>query len=389
MKVIVNRSDFLNAFRLCCKVAPTRPERPVLGNIFMEVGETDLLLFADNGHSWISVSTSYIDFDRLGSVLLPKTRVLGILGNHKDDTLTISSELRDNVAIRTTYASYLLNTMDPESFPRPFTDIGRSINHIIDAQKLVSMVKMTSFVADPKDSRRAMGGIFVESGFDEEGEPKLIFVATDGQRLSRAMDSCGIEVDRVKGEMQARGTISIGFTDLMLDCLRGVEGPVELRIGASSSVLKAGKVTISSQLISGTIPPYKKALEKRDGITIPLNSGVFRRVVEQSNTMTDDINSRAVHFRFSSFEVLLQAGTETGGYSEVKFPIDIEIDPIEIAINPKYIIQALSAIGNDAEVFLDLSGGLDPAVIRVDGRGYTYVVMPMSQSNVPSNRKKK
>lgn len=389
MKVTVNRDEFLAAFNLCAKVAPTNPQRPILGNVLMEVGESDILLVANDGQTCMRVRVPHVDFEGLGSTLLPKSRFHAILNSHHDDTLVISAESRDSVMVKTVCASYTLNIEDPEDFPQCPEDTANLLKHIVDAAEFASLIRMTAFAVDTVGKRWATSGVLVESGVDENREAKLVLVSCDGRRLAKASVACDIEMMGTERVVQARGTISPRFANLVLDCLRGVEGPVGLTMGKYCSVLEAGRTTLSSQLVSGDFPPYSRILEKRDSGTISLNCGSFRRAVEQASAMADDVNSSSVLFRFSKLEIVLKAGTDDKGTSEVSLPIDVGIDPIDIALNPRYVTQALTAIGDKAEILLDISGSLGPVVIRVEGRGYTYVVMPMSSSNVPTKSKKK
>jgi DNA polymerase-3 subunit beta len=49
-----------------------------------------------------------------------------------------------------------------------------------------------------------------------------------------------------------------------------------------------------------------------------------------------------------------------------------------IAFNPKYMIDPLTALGED-EVFLELIDELSPGVLKINGP-FLYVVMPMRLS---------
>ncbi len=50
-----------------------------------------------------------------------------------------------------------------------------------------------------------------------------------------------------------------------------------------------------------------------------------------------------------------------------------------IAFNPRYLIDALSALSED-EVFFELIDELSPGVLKINNGPFLYVVMPMRLS---------
>ena len=66
------------------------------------------------------------------------------------------------------------------------------------------------------------------------------------------------------------------------------------------------------------------------------------------------------------------------GEGSEELDVDYAGEPLTIGFNARYVIDVLSALP-DAEIALELSGELDPGVLRpaTDGASFVGVVMPM------------
>ena len=65
------------------------------------------------------------------------------------------------------------------------------------------------------------------------------------------------------------------------------------------------------------------------------------------------------------------------GRGEDTMEVSIVGDPIDIAFNPKYIINILKNI-SDETVYVEFNSPISPCVIRpVQGDAYLYLIVPM------------
>ena len=60
-----------------------------------------------------------------------------------------------------------------------------------------------------------------------------------------------------------------------------------------------------------------------------------------------------------------------------KFSIDMQGEPMQIAFNPRYLIEAFKN-AEDEKIKISFSSPVTPAVIRpVDGEKYLYIILPV------------
>ena len=73
----------------------------------------------------------------------------------------------------------------------------------------------------------------------------------------------------------------------------------------------------------------------------------------------------------------IRAESPDVGKVEEEVPAHLEGGPVEIAFNARYLLDVLEALEVE-RVNLDLSGPLNPGMVRVEGdEDYLYVLMPM------------
>ncbi|MCZ7686860.1 MAG: hypothetical protein M5U28_52195 [Sandaracinaceae bacterium] len=112
-----------------------------------------------------------------------------------------------------------------------------------------------------------------------------------------------------------------------------------------------------------------------------------RRVVVARQLLTDSLRriSLVSSDKSGGVRLAVEAGTlrivsenpDVGEGSE-ELDVDYAGDPVSIGFNARYILDVLGALSED-EVALELSGELDPGVIKPvgDGPDFVGVVMPM------------
>ena len=178
MKIEIRRETFLESFAIVGSVAPSRSTKPVLENIRIEATPAFTILLATNNEVGMRLEAVDVKVIQPGVALLPVSRVLPLLRETKDETLTI--ELNgDRIVIRGHQTKVTLQARDPDEFP-PVASFDEEAYLTIRAGVLKRMLRRTVFATDNESSRFALGGVLLEFGSGE-----LVAVATDGRRLAK------------------------------------------------------------------------------------------------------------------------------------------------------------------------------------------------------------
>jgi DNA polymerase-3 subunit beta len=151
---------------------------------------------------------------------------------------------------------------------------------------------------------------------------------------------------------------------------------VRVCLRPNEALFRTELATIYTRLVEGRFPDYRQVVPKKAPIKVPLQVGPFQAAVRQAAIMTDD-NSKRVTFKFAKHKLTLQAQGQSSGRSKVELPVEYEARPLDVNLNPAFLVDVLKVLPLDAPLELDLIDGASPAVFR-SGPDYLYLVMPLT-----------
>jgi DNA polymerase III subunit beta len=216
------------------------------------------------------------------------------------------------------------------------------------------------------ETRQHLAGVLFES----DGTTARM-VSTDGHRLSKVSRplaggpklATGVLIPR-KGVVELRRAIETR------------EAPSAIGVHDGNFVLKADDVGISVKLIDGQFPPYDQVIPKdNDRAFVVSRLGLLdalRRVALMSSDKTF-----GVRLGLDKGRIRIESDNPDLGAAKEEIDVNYKGNPVQIGFNARYFIDLLTEI-ETPEVRVELSGELDPAVVRpADGVDYVCVVMPM------------
>ena len=364
MKITVKKHIILPALQTVARAVSPRATLPVLANILLKA-DTDLTLSATNLELGIT-KTAAAEITEPGAITLPAKTLLDAI-NVMDGDISITVNPKNMSATITAGASTMkINGIDAEEFPLPRQSTGEPI--IILASELRQAVSRTEFAVSPDESRPVLAGI--EFGADGEG---ITLAATDGFRIAVSKFSCksapAHAIVPVKALQEAAKLP--GDTINMTVC----EGQVHFY---------TDDTRIISQLIDGNFPNYQQIIPKPSSskTNMIIMTADLLRAVKQAMIVAREGNN-TIRFDFvpegdTAGRIKVSAQNESTGASETTLPAEIDGEPLSLAVNGAYMMQALNALGS-FRVQFDMIAANAPIVITpVNDVNYQHVVMPMS-----------
>jgi DNA polymerase-3 subunit beta len=130
-----------------------------------------------------------------------------------------------------------------------------------------------------------------------------------------------------------------------------------------------------SKLYKGDYIDYKRIIPKECKTRVLVNTADLYTMTDRAQLIArEGNNSVMLHFEGDS---LTMSAESFVGRGEDTMEVSIVGDPIDIAFNPKYIINILKNI-TDETVYLEFNSPISPCVIRpVQGDAYLYLIVPM------------
>jgi DNA polymerase-3 subunit beta len=139
-----------------------------------------------------------------------------------------------------------------------------------------------------------------------------------------------------------------------------------------------GSVTVYSRLVEGRFPRWGDVFpDPAAAIRIPLDAAAFRHAVEHAAILTSD-ESRGLDFSFAPQSLTIAGQAADVGSGTVTVPIDHDGPAVGITFDPRYLAEALKAIGDGGTVTAELIDHKNAAVFKTED-GFSYVVMPLTR----------
>lgn len=406
MKLVIDREQFAHAFQLVAAVVPLREAREVLHNVKVVATNQGLLLQATDMELGIRYHMTDVEITHPGEILLPTKHVRRILQESRDKTITLE-QTDEGLTVRGVRSVFTFPTPATEEFPTVEEFSSKAPAYSLNAQSLKKIIQHTVFATDAENTRyQAIAGVL----FEIDEEDMLHVVATDGRRLAyetyqgkwhnktaklakdkaKAAKKGDSEGESAKSSVEhydsnprdAGSVIPPKALQLVERTIDSIDGDVSVAIAENRIIFKVGHVEVSTKLIDGLFPKWRRILpkrEEREEISIVAES--LHSAVRQAAIVTTEMN-HGVFFEFDMGKLILTAqGAETGK-SQVELPIsETPADPatLKFKIDPKFLQQFLKVLGPD-EVVSMFAAGSDPLLFCF-GETYQYIVMPLFQGH--------
>lgn len=364
MKVVCDRAGLAELLNITSGVAVARTPRPVLSCVWLGAQEGSLTLAATDGEVSVRLSSSRVDVQEPGEALLPADKLVQIVRECVDQTLTLNTE-GDVAHIVGSDSHFQVFGHSPEDFPK-VPEFSGDPDFEIEAASLCTLLAQTSFATARENSRYAINGLLIE----RDGK-KLTVVATDGRRLALAKAACkSAKTDSRSAIVPTKGL------NLVARIFEGSEEPIRVKIADNQIMFATEDAVLSSTLVEGNFPPYKDVIPREGDKKVGLDKESLASAVRRAALLTNE-ESKGVRFAFDKDKLTLSSRAPEMGEAQVDVALpDYAGDPIEIGFNPQFILDALKVVP-ESQVRLELKAPNKPGVLR-NGPDFLYVIMPVN-----------
>jgi len=363
MKVIAQTAALQEALNLAGGVVATRTPKPVLQCIKLEGAEDTLTLLATDLEAGARYRITAVQVEEPGEALLPADRLMGIVRECAEENLTIETE-KEACHIRGAGSHFKVFGYDPGEYPA-VAEFGDAGDFKVAAGNLERMIGMSLFATAKAHSHYAISGVLLEAS-----GKKLQLVATDGHRLAMVKGSLG--------KAAARDVTAIVPAKLLgLIQRAGGEGEetFEVRVEENQILVRTSRAVLVSSLVQGNFPKYADVIPSETAHKAVVNTSRFEHRIRQAALLTNE-ESRSVRISFAKDLATLSSRAPEAGEAEVTCEIKYDGEPMDVAFNPAFLIEAMRVIDAD-EVSFEMNAPNKPAVLKV-GTEFLYVIMPVN-----------
>jgi DNA polymerase-3 subunit beta len=373
VKIQVERDVLAEAVAWTARALPARPAVPVLAGIRLQAA-ADLTLSSFD-YDVSAQARVPVEAEEEGEALVSGRLLAEITRSLPARPVEITTD-GARATLTCGSATFTLLTMPTEDYPSlpemppPAGSIG--------SDAFASAVSQSATAAGRDDTLPALTGVRIEIA----GET-LTLVSTDRYRLAvrelrwtpaRPDLSAAVLVPARALADTARALTAGAEVSIAL-ALPGEEG------GAGEGMIgfEGGGRRTTTRLLGGDFPRYESLLPKQVNAVAELAAAPFAEAVKRVALVAE--RNTAVRLSFSAGQLVLEAGTGDEAQAEEVIEASFEGDDIQIAFNPQYLLDGLTALDSDiARISFTESG--KPALITGkpatdEQPDFRYLLMPI------------
>jgi len=362
MKIVCSCKVLQKAFQLAASVISSRTIRPIHQNVKMDVVDDAVHLISTDGDIDLRVGVTGAVIKEAGAVLLPASRVAGILRESIGEDIEIGS-IDGGAHIVGVDSHFRVLSESPEEYPDVAKVCGEK-SFDIAADVLNDMIAKTSFSAAQDTTRYSLNGVLFSSA-----DNNLVLVATDGRRMAkiqRKLPDLTNKFDDII--IPTKALVEVG------KIMQGSDSLVGVHVGEREITFVCGSSVVSARAIAGSFPRYEDAIPTDGDKRVEINAVQLLSGVRRSALLTS-VDARMVKFAFGPEGLTLSSSSIEAGEATIKIDAKADFDEMAIAFNPSFIEDVLRV--TDVETITMVMKSKDSQVLVRAGENYLYVIMPV------------
>lgn len=367
MKIKIERSQLLQGIQTVQGTAQDRTTLPIISNALLEA-DGKLLRLTTTDLDVTTTCSVEAEVKEPGQTTLPMRKLVAIAKEMASEAIEIEVDSKQVAELVCGRSRYHVNGLPASDFP-PTPRLKSAKTFTIGRDALKQAIGRTSFAQSQEASRFVLNGIlFVESN------DSMVLVASDGRRLVVASEDFSS-----KGKNAGEFILPTKAVNELTRLVGSGEGTVTCSYNdqyASFEIESEGESQkqIISKQIEGVFPNYKQIIPAKFKEKVTMARAELLAALRRVDIMTTE---KAASVKMEFKRNLLTVSTNSTEIGDASEEVDIKYGGAEavVAFNPKYLIEALSALTEEV-VFFEFIDELSPAAIKINGP-FICVVSPM------------
>jgi len=375
MKFVVERDSLVDAVNWVSKSISNRPITTALLGIVIDASEEITLSGSDLETS--AKAKFKAEVSQKGKVLVPGRLLAEISRSLPAKPISFVLE-GTRVLVSAGSAKFTLPTLPLSEYPT-LPDLPAASGSL-NSDLFATAVNQVAIAAGKDDSLPTLTGVFVEINKNQ-----ITLAATDRYRLAVRELTWSAKDANIE-------TTSLLRARTLADAAKSLIGSSQVTIALAPTTtneklvgfISDGK-TMTSRVLDGSFPPFRHLLPNESTADAIIEVAPFLDSVRRVALVTD--KTVPLRLNFSNNTLQLEAGTGDEAQASEKLDINYKGEDINIAFNPTYLTDGLTAI-NTAFVHISFTGANKPAVLTGQTEAgsapitnYKYLLMPMRYSS--------
>ena len=374
MRFSCPQADFNTHFSLVSRAVPSRPSKPVLGNVLVKADTDSQQVTLVGFDETLGIQTSFLaQVDEGGSLTLPAKLLGDIVSRLPNEDIDISEEEDEPVVTLSCSAGrYQVRGLSAENYPN-LPEVESTDTVKISADALLEGLRGALFAVSSDETKQVLTGVHLTA--DEES---LEFAATDGHRLSvvKTVEESGSPVTNLQSSVTIPGK-ALRELERILQIYPSSE-PIAFQLDDTQAVFDLGQQRITTRLLEGQYPNYRQLIPKQFERQLTLDRKQFTASLERIAVMADQRNNIVkLSIDQAAGSLALSVEAQEVGNGLETLPAQVTGESLDIAFNVRYLLEGLKALPS-SEVQIQCNTATSPSVLTpLGGTKITYLVMPV------------
>ena len=365
MKFTCERSVLLKEIAIANEIIISKNAISVLSNIMFEAKEGILTIKATDKNVDFETQVP-VDVVEEGSITVYGEKFYSILNSVPDGEIEFEQvENKINIKTSAKKAKFQLKSIVSDKFPE-FAAAGDDFFEM-PIKDFKEMIKETIFAISDDETRHFMNGVFFE-----RIENKYVMVATDGRRLAYVNKKMEANADDFPGIIIPPKILSIILKRA------GEEGMVKICITDKRIFIQFGSYKLSSVLIDGQFPNYRKVIPESQVSSFIVNRLEMLEALKRVSILVEQ-KSHRVYLGISSGTVSVFCEENEIGNAREEIPCKYEGEELSIALNYRYLEEPFKVMSGQEINILFTNPNKTITIMPVPEDDFFHIVMPMQQ----------
>ena len=374
MKIICEKSTLAENINIVSKAVSSRTTLSILECILLIADEKGFRLIGNDLEMGIETTAIEAQVLHTGSVALEARIFSDIIRRLPDAEVTIDVDDKNVTVITCGKSEFKILGQPGAEFPF-LTTVEKTTEYRMRAETFRDMIKQTIFSVAVDDSKPVMMGELLEIS---QNAVKL--VAVDGFRISVRTDYSDVENQEMTAVVPGKALNEISKV------LSG-DGHQMISLYATDKhmLFELSNCMIVTRLLEGDFIQYENLFTDDYTTLVTVNRDEMLMSLDRASLISKDTKKNPIKLSIENDRMIITSNTEIGTSHE---EVSIETDgiPIDIAFNPRYLMEALKAMEHEL-ITIQFTTPLSPCIIKAvteEGEApdlYRYLILPLRIKN--------
>lgn len=364
MKLYCSRELLLNALTIANKAVSNKTTLDILKCVLLTATKEKFIVTATDLEIGIQSAPIAAKIEEEGYIAVDAHLFTEIIRKVNGDNVLIQTNAKCEMSISCGFSDFKIMGQNGEDFP-VLPEVEKKHVYKMFQSDLKNMIRQTIFSVAQEESKPILTGELLELKND-----CVQVVSVDGYRISFRKEKLFESAKEAKVVIPAKTLSEIS------KILSSEQKDVLLYVTDKQVLFDIDGNIVISRLLEGEYIKYEQSFSNDYKSKFDVNTNDFLQTLERASLVSKDNRKTPVKLDISEKKLIVKAQAEIGtAYEEIE--IELEGEALQIAFNPKYLIDVLRVV-DEERVSLQFTTSLSPCIIKsLQSDAFRYLILPL------------